>query len=87
MPGKTTITAQQMENMIQAAGLTDASRATPMNPTFFVSLLSGQGLNGIIRIPANVQQMGMGTVRGNFRNRPNAFSGAGGGTGRRQTIH
>lgn len=89
LPGKTAITPDQMAAMIAANGqITDANRGTyDITPDAFVALLQTQGLSGIVRIPQNIQQMGMGTVRGNFRNRPNAFSGAGGGSGRRTTIH
>lgn len=90
--GGATLTGNQFVAMMNAGGITSTNRSTlTMNASQFIYLLGAAGvtptgMSGIINLPT-AANMGMGNLRGGFNRRPNAFSGSGGGAGRRQTIH
>lgn len=97
LPGRSAIPAATFSTMLNNAGITAATRSNPIQVGDFVLMLTSVGLSGVNGVggvhgivklpPTNIQQAGMGNLRGGFKSRPNAFGGSGGGSGRRQTIH
>lgn len=83
LPNRTAIPAATFSTMLTNLDITDATRSTAMiSAQQFVGALNSVGLSG-------VGQTTKTNLRGGFSGRrPNAFSGSGGGSGRRlQTIH
>lgn len=83
LPGRTSIPANTFNTIMSNLDITNATRSTALiDAQQFVGALSSVGLSG-------VGQTIKTNLRGGFSGRrPNAFSGSGGGAGRRlQTIH
>jgi hypothetical protein len=82
LPGRVAIPANTFSTIMTNLGVTDANRSTTMlDAQQFVGALNSVGLSGM-------GQAAKTNLRGGFSTRrPNAFSGAGGGSGRRQMIH
>lgn len=83
LPNRTAIPAATFSTILNNLDITDATRSTAMiSAQQFVGALNSVGLSG-------VGQTIKTNLRGGFSGRrPNAFSGSGGGAGRRlQTVH
>lgn len=84
LPNRTAIPAATFSTILNNLDITDATRSTAMiSAQQFVGALNSVGLSGV------GQTAKTNLLRGGFSGRrPNAFSGSGGGAGRRlQTVH